>query len=186
MLDILVIIVILLTAFTGWRRGIILSVFSIAGYFISLSMARTYSPKVAGYLIENDGVVNGLNNFLDVPMNIARNYTVGALLNVFSFVVIFFIAYLIISSIGHFVNRVNRLPIIGKVNRFGGLAFGAIKGFLLIFIVLALLSFIVNIGNSRLGSTVKNTLIVNTMYENNPVLDAVNKMIESTDYKNLL
>lgn len=188
MLDILVIIVILLYALKGWRRGFILSVFSIVGYFISLIMARAFSPKATRYLIVNTSIDNWLDSLLgdklrsvtqmNIPTNMVTGFATETLLGVICFFVIFSITSLIIFNIGQLTKGVNRLPVIGKANRFGGLAFGTIKGLLLTFIVLALLSFVVNIGNPKLANTIKNTIVVDAMYENNPILYLISEVLE--------
>lgn len=188
MLDILVIIVILLYAFKGWKRGLILSVFSIVGYFISLIIARAFSPRVTMYLIDNTGVDSWLDTILgdrlrgitqmNIPTKMVTGFATQTLLSVICFFVIFGITSLIIFNIGQFANGVSKLPVIGKANRFGGLAFGTIKGFLLIFIILALLSFVASIGNNNINATIKDTIVLDAMYENNPILYLISEVLE--------
>lgn len=188
LLDILVLVIILLYALKGWRRGFILSVFSIVGYFISLIMARAFAPKITRYLIVNTNVSSWVDNLLgdklknvtqiNVPTNMVTGFATETILSVICFFIIFGVTSLIIFNIGQLANGVTRLPVVGKVNRFGGMVFGTIKGFLLAFIVLALLSFVVNIGNTEIASTIDNTVVVKTMYDNNPILYLISEVLE--------
>lgn len=187
MLDILVMIIIFLYALKGWRRGFILSVFSIVGYFISLIIARAFAPTITKYLILNTNVSNWVDNLLgdkfknvtQVPTtDMVTGFATETILSVICFFIIFGVTSLIIFNIGQLANGVTRLPVVGKVNRFGGMVFGTIKGFLLVFIVLALLSFVVRAGNTEIASTIDDTVVVEAMYDNNPILYLISEVLE--------
>lgn len=188
MLDIVVIVAIIFYAIKGWRRGFILSIFSIVGYLISLIMARAFSPTITTYLISNTNISNWIDGVfgdrlrdaaqINISTKMFTGFATETLLSVICFFIIFAVTSIIIFNIGHLANGVTRLPVIGKANRFSGMLFGTIKGLLLVFIVLALLSFVANLGDTKIASTIENTVILNVMYDNNPILYLISEVLE--------
>lgn len=188
MLDLLVIIVICLYGFKGWRRGLIFSILSIVGYVVSLAMAKTFSPDLTKLLIDITGVDKYLDKFLgdrisdimqiNIPTDMVTTMATQAIINAVSFFIIFSITSMIVFNITKFLNGIGKLPVIGTLNNFGGLVFGTVKGLILIMIVLAVLSFVINNGNEKLGESIKDTVIVDKLYNNNPILNFINEIFE--------
>lgn len=186
MFDILLIIALVLFALSGWRKGLILSVFSIVGYFVSLLIARAVSPSVTDFIITNTGIDASLDNLvgnqirniteLDIPTSMISGFATKTILSMICFFVIFTISSIIMSKIVKLINRVGRLPIIGHINRIGGLIFGVVKGILLTFVILAVLTLVANTGNARVKQELDSTSLVKFMYENNPIV----KIIKTT------
>lgn len=189
MLDILLVISLVLFALNGRRRGLILSVFSIVGYLVSLVIARTFSPQMTDFVILNTGLDTWLDNLLGsqirnaVGLNISTTMITGtatkAIIGMICFFIIFSLASMIMFRIVRFINRAGRLPIIGGFNRLGGLIFGTIKGLLLIFVILALASLVVNTGNVELAKAIENTVLVEFMYDNNPIIYFISDMFQT-------
>ena len=189
MLDILLVIALILFALNGRRRGLILSVLSIVGYLVSLIVARTFSPQVSEFIISNTGLDTWMDNLLGgqirntVGLNISTTTMTGfatkAIIGMICFFIIFTLASMIMSRIIRFINRAGRLPLIGGMNRLGGLIFGLAKGLLLTFVVLALASLVINTGNVKLAQGVENTILIKFMYENNPIVYFISDMFQT-------
>ena len=189
MWDLLLIVSMLLFAYSGFRRGLIISLFSIAGYFISLNVAKAFSPQVTEFIIANTQIVSWVDKFLGDKirtasgMNIATNMITNAatktIISVICFFIIFSLTSFIISRIARLANNVGRLPFIGGINKTGGLVFGTVKGLILIFILLAVLSFVAGAGIKDIEKTINDTLVVKLMYENNPVIYLINEVLET-------
>ena len=187
MLDLIVILVILIYAFNGWRRGLILSVFSILGYILSLIVAREFSPVFTKYVVLNTGFDTWLDSILskgirsvtqmNVPTSAGSDLATNTIINVICFFIIFAVTSMVIFNIARLVNGVGRLPVIGELNSLGGLVFGTVKGLLLIFIVLALSQIIVTTGNTQLGQKIEGTIVVKSMYHNNPILYVIKEIV---------
>lgn len=186
MFDILLVIALVLFALSGWRKGLILSVFSIVGYFVSLFIARALSPSVTDFIILNTGIDASLDNLvgnqirniteLNIPTSMVTGFATKSIVSMICFFVIFLISSMIMSKIVRLINRAGRLPIIGQINRIGGLVFGVAKGILLTFVVLAVLTLVVNTGDVRVKKELDSTTLVKVMYENNPIV----KIIKTT------
>lgn len=193
MLDLIVVLVILLYAFNGWRRGLILSVFSILGYILSLVVAREFSPILTKYIVNNTGLDTWLDGLLskgirnvtqmNVPTSSVSDLATNTVINVICFFIIFAITSMVIFNIARLINGVGRLPVIGELNSLGGLVFGTAKGLILVFIVLALSQIIVNTGNTILKQKIEQTVVVEAMYDNNPILYLI-KEIVPTEFQN--
>lgn len=189
MWDILLIVAILLFAYNGWRRGLILSIFSIAGYFISLIVARAFSPQVTEFIMINTGIGAWMDGLLgdqirsaagmDIATNMITNAATKTIISVVCFFIIFTLTSLIIFKIGRLANSVGKLPLIGGINKAGGLVFGTAKGLVLIFVLLAVLSFLSTAGVKEVEETVDDTILVKLMYENNPIVYLLSEVLET-------
>lgn len=189
MLDILLVIILVMFALNGRRRGLIFSVLSIISYIISLIVARTFTPQITEFIISNTGLDTWMDNLLggqirnSIGFNISTTMVTGfatkAIISMICFFIIFTLTSMILFRIIRFINRAGRLPIIGGINRLGGLIFGGVKGVLLTFIILALVSLVINTGNAKLAQSIENTIIVDIMYENNPIVYLLNDMVQT-------
>ena len=187
MLDIIVIIILALYAISGWRKGLILSIFGIVGYILSAIIAKIYSPDLTNYIINNTSIANVINEYMnkgvnnitqDVVANSASNIisdvAIKSLLGVVSFIIIFSITSLVISRVGRLINKVASLPILDGINSFGGMVFGLGKGLITTFIILAFVTFAIEVGNdNNLHESVAKTVVVKFMYDNNPIVSMV-------------
>lgn len=189
MLDILLVIILVLFALNGRRRGLILSVLSIISYVISLIVARTFTPQITEFIISNTGLDTWMDNLLggqirnSVGFNISTTMMTGfatkAIISMVCFFIIFTLSSMIMFRIIRFINRAGRLPIIGGINRLGGLIFGAVKGVLLSFVILAVASLIINTGNVKLAQSIDKTVVLDIMYKNNPIVYFINDMFQT-------
>ena len=92
-------------------------------------------------------------------------------INGLSFIAIFVVARFILFIISKFVNFIAELPIIKQVNKSGGIIIGIIKGLLVIYIILAILSFVAPaFGSSPLYAMINESSIGSFMYNNNLLL----------------
>jgi len=83
-----------------------------------------------------------------------------------SFIGIFIIVLIITYIIRMILNLVFELPILNTVNKFGGLAFGIIKGLLWIFILFAIIKFLEPMGVDKVIVDYINTSIVSRFLYN--------------------
>lgn len=187
MLDILVIAIIGLYAFGGWRKGLILSVLGIAGYILSAIIANTYSSQLTNYIINNTNIMNSIENAIgngiknvsqDPLANVASGFVsdiaANSLIGIISFIIIFSISSFIIYRIIWAINKVGSLPVISEFNKLGGLIFGVSKGLIIIFIGLALVRFVIEVGGDvKLQQYIANTSLVQFMYHANPIVSMI-------------
>jgi membrane protein required for colicin V production len=107
-LDILFVVLLVLAAFKGYRRGLIVGIFSFIAIIIGLAAAIKLSTVVAGYI---GSTVNVSNEWLPV----------------ISFAVVFILVVLLVRLGANAIQRTVEVVMLGWVNRIGGIIlFGAL------------------------------------------------------------
>jgi len=104
LIDILFAILILIAVIKGYRKGLIIAVFSIIAFILGLAAALKLSTTVAGYLQSN----------VDIP---------GKWLPFISFIVVFLVVALLVNLGGKLIEKTFEMALLGWVNRIGGIVF---------------------------------------------------------------
>lgn len=90
----------------GYRKGLVVAVFSIVAYIIGLAAALKLSTVVAGYLQHNITVSNKWLPFI-------------------SFAVVFLVVVVLVNWAGKFIEKTFEIVLLGWANRLGGVVFYA-------------------------------------------------------------
>lgn len=142
-------------------------------------------------LQENDDMYGILKVFIGDEMGDLVHETTDSMLEYLSIqvshkiisVVVFFALFsiirLVLYVLRNYVELVANLPIIRMFNGSGGMIYGVIKGFLLIYVIFAILSLILPIvGNTIIISAIQNAPIGSKMFEHNIILNLIFKFIK--------
>lgn len=102
----------------------------------------------------------------NIAETVSNNIT-KSIVNIISFIVVFIISRILLLFIRFLSDWIANLPILKQFNEIGGLLYGILKAFLILFICLALISVLplYNIQN-----TISNTYITLFLYNINPIL----------------
>lgn len=137
-LDYVLIFLFVFSLYKGIRQGLVQQVIGLAIFFIALFFSLSASETVIGFLdssFQLQEILINLEENGDTPV-----WLVQVLLNIIAFL----LAFLVISSLLSFLTGklklVNKIPLIGPVNALSGAFVGAIKGILVVFVVMGLLS----------------------------------------------
>ena len=103
-LDIILLVLLLIAAVAGWRKGIIVQACGIAGLVLGILFAMRFSRTIGGWL----GAGEELSPVL-------------------GFVVILVVSILVLALIGYLFKKVFRLTGFGIIDRLGGLALSVVK-----------------------------------------------------------
>ncbi len=145
-IDIIIGILLVLSAINGFRKGFIVELASLAALVLGIWGAFEFSDITTEFLIEN--------------FDMHTKY-----LNVISFVVTFVVIVILVHIVGSVVNKMVEAVMLGFVNRLAGLVFGLLKSALILSVVLVVFDRIdndVNIisedtkANSRLYEPVRS------------------------------
>lgn len=101
-IDIIVAIILILAAIKGFRRGLIVALFSVIAFIVGLAAAIKLSVVVAGYIGKS--------------VNVSEKW-----LPIVSFAVVFFIVVLLVRLGAKFIQKSVELALLGWVNRLGGI-----------------------------------------------------------------
>jgi membrane protein required for colicin V production len=111
--DIIITLILVFGAFSGFRQGLILGLVSLSGILISILAAVYFMNVGSRWLVEV---------FLDL----------GPLTPIFVFIGIFIAAYIILIVIGRVLKKIIRLSPLGILDQLGGSIFGLVKSVLLL------------------------------------------------------
>ncbi|MEP6674092.1 MAG: CvpA family protein [Ferruginibacter sp.] len=117
LIDIIFLILMALACIKGFKKGLIVAVFSIVAFIVGLAAALKLSAVVAGYL----------NN----SMNVSAKW-----LPVLSFLLVFFIVVLLVRWGASLIEKTFEIALLGWANRLGGMLFFAVLYIIIFSIVL--------------------------------------------------
>lgn len=139
-LDYLLIFIFVINLFNGFKEGFIRQIVGLASFFISLYFALSWSEVVSGYLqsyLKLDQVITALYGD-----GVPTSWLAEVLLNIIAFIIVFSVFSFFLKIFTRKLKILNKVPVIGPLNILLGAVFGIIKGFLVIFLVVALISLI--------------------------------------------
>lgn len=135
-LDIVLIFILILSAASGWNRGLMRQLFdffaSFASYIVALRYGNAFVTWLSNYLPRVPWLPTWLSQ--PTPLGFAVGEIIARLLGFF---LLFFAVRLLFKILGGLLHEVFSLPVLGTVNGMGGLLFGFLKGLLLILILIA-------------------------------------------------
>ena len=102
--------------------------------------------------------------------NTAKSLTT-TIINVGSGICVFIVARFILFIIGIFANQITNLPILKQIDKLGGIAYGAVEALVIIYLILAIISFtaVINPENGIVSAILKSS-IRSMLYNNNLIL----------------
>jgi membrane protein required for colicin V production len=122
LLDILILIPLLLFAWQGYRKGFIIEVATLIALLLGIYFALHFSDYAASLLTQH--------------FTIDEKY-----LAVISFIVTFIVVVIVVIAVGKIVQKFIDLLLLGFLNKLEGAVFGALKGALLISILLVIINY---------------------------------------------
>lgn len=197
LIDIFLLLIIALTTFIGYKRGLIKIAFKFVGFIlaiiISILLYRPISNFVINYTTIDDSLEQTIENRLSSSSitkeetdNIIANYYSNiktssisvvsqgiskTIINVGCMLLVFIISNIILLFFKFSGDLIAKLPLIKQCNSVGGFIYGLLQGFLLIYIflaVIAILSPVIDI--NKFINIINSSIITNIMYNNNIIL----------------
>lgn len=115
--DIILLILLVLSAINGFRKGLISEVASLAALILGIWGAIEFSYITTEFLVEN--------------LHLTTGY-----LNIISFVVTFVVIVILVHIVGNTVSKLAETVMLGFVNKLAGLVFAVLKSALILSIIL--------------------------------------------------
>lgn len=166
MVDIIIIIVLFLGTYMGYRAGFIKQLFSLVttllGYIISFALSSRLAILLSDLIpLYENPLLKNLSNTLtefDIPSGYHR---------IIAFFVIFFLVKFFMNLIANILGVFTKLPIIKSANKILGAIFGLIESYLIIFACIYIIYVLpINISNDYILEAKLPKLII----EQTPVL----------------
>jgi len=143
--DIIVLILLVLYAWSGVVQGLLKQVVGLLGFFIALVLAL-YGSRVLADTLEPYLPLESLEPTQEVLDFMGADFDVeaGALMvaSIFCFIFLFIILQIGFRFLSRGLKMVNRIPILGKLNALGGGGLGLLKGLIFVFILVSVLSLV--------------------------------------------
>lgn len=133
------------------------------------SIIKVFVGDTVGEIIENT---------TDNIAQIVSDQISYKIISVVSFLLLFVIIRIILIIIKGYADILSSLPIIRTLNSSGGMVYGIVRGFLIIYVLFAIISLILPIINGEfIASAIQNSFIGSKMFNNNILLNIIFKFI---------
>ncbi len=144
-LDLLLVIIIMVHFVNGFSRGLVKMFFDIVGFIVvivfSLLGSRLLSGPLSNY-IDPDSVIAHHAVIQSFGIDIAPENTPQLIAGVIVFLVLFILLSIFFRVYAGGFRWINRIPVIGLLNRIGGGVLGALVGAVFVYIIISALSLI--------------------------------------------
>lgn len=209
--DVIVIAILSLSIFMGYRKGLIGVVFDLCAFVVALVITFVlYNPitnlvientdfdeKIESVIIEN-GVTeeterdndneekNILNEYIDKyvsnAVTDAKNDVIESSARVIAekvvgicvAIALFIVIRIVLIFAKFLADGIASLPIIKQFNKLGGTLYGGLRGLVIVFIILAILFFIVSVNNNvTIINAIDSSIITKILYSNNIILNII-------------
>ena len=191
-LDLIIVLLLVINIIIGYKKGLVEVVFNICAFIIALVVALILYKPVSNIVIKNtniygkirETIVNNNNEEEQSIVKDVQNKTKEQLADVISIkavniivaIVLFIIARIAVILLKTVLEGIAELPIIKQFNQIGGIGYGILKGFLLIYILVTLLFFVnAIVGNNKVSAVVDESFITKVLYENNIIVKKLDK-----------
>ena len=150
----------------GYTRGVLRMVYSLAAWIVMLAASTMAAPYVRDQILSQTGIE---------PVSAQLT---NAIMTGLSFFIVFFLLGIVAYIVRHIIRKIERVPVIGTVNRIAGFAVGFIKGMVIVWLLLALTSLF---AASEIGQTmtayINDSMMLRYLYENNPVIKLIENIL---------
>ena len=197
LIDIILLLIIGLTTFIGYKRGLIKIAFKLVSFILAIVISIVLYKPVSNFIINyttidnmleqtiedrlsssditkeetNNIISNYYTNFKTSSISIISENIAKTIINIGCMIVVFLISNIILLVFKFSGDLITKLPLIKQCNSIGGFIYGLLQGFILIYVFLALvaiLSPIIDI--NKFINLINSSIITNIMYNNNIIL----------------
>lgn len=198
-IDIAIILVVGLSTFIGYKRGLIKAIVKILSFFIAIILAFTLCTPATNMIIEktviDDNIENaivkkilpegekesqtvqieqGLADLLKIDKegtvkNVAHEFTVK-IIRAVAILAIFVAVKLLLLVFVLFTDIITKLPVIKQFNNLGGTIYGFIKGVLFVLTIFAFIYVLTPMIDVEIVSKINDSILGKFIYNNNILL----------------
>lgn len=204
-IDLLLVAIVIISTFIGYKRGLINVIFSLCAFIISLVITFILYKPLTNFVIENTDFDEKIENiiiekgitdtekyetneyvekYISKSMTETKDELVEStatiiserLIGIIIGIVLFLLIRIILILAKGIINGISNLPFIKQCNELGGLIYGILVGILIIYVLLAILFFVVSINNTGIISkAIDSSYIAKMLYNNNIILNIIFK-----------
>lgn len=201
-IDLIIIGIIALSTFIGYKQGMVKAAIKILSFFIAIIVAFVIYKPVSSIVINKTSIDDNIKNTIiekikpegmtedqEVPIedNITQkiigeaNNTIEEIAQAFSIKIveigILLILYIGIKIALRFISAladlIAKLPILKQINKTGGLIYGVIKGIVMVYTILAIVYLVSPLIKADITKEIDNSLVTKYIYNNNILLNII-------------
>lgn len=194
-LDLIVILVIALFTFIGYKQGLIKVAIKIASFFIAIIIALVLFKPVSTLVINNTTIDDKIENAIiekitpegmkpedkvetqnlpsgiikntnDSIKNIAETLTTK-LIEICTILILYIVARIVLKFIAALATLIEKIPILKQFNKLGGTVYGLVKGVLIVYVVLAIIYLASPLLKENTSKKIEEARLTKMMYNNN-------------------
>ena len=192
--DLIIIAFIVLSTFFAYKKGLIAQAIKLCAVVIALVATLILYRPVAGFIINTTNIDESIENSIyektyqiminkdnttESEQGLIEQATSGTIrqtakdmstqiINLAVILILFFGIKIALKFVTIIADKVAKLPILNKFNKAGGLIYGLLRGFVIVYACFLLIGFVGKIDeNNFLHKSVKESTIGKVMYENN-------------------
>lgn len=211
-IDLIVIGIIFLSTFLGYRKGLIGVAFKIASFIIAIIITLILFKPISNYIINNTefaqtientivqklstaeiengqikqensnlpevivnyinvGLQNTVNEAKDSIVKIVARNLAETIIDIIVIIGLFIITRLLLLFAKAILEAISEIPIIKQFNKAGGILYGILRGLLLIYLTLAIISLILPmLDKTAILNIINNSILTKVLYNNNIIL----------------
>lgn len=199
---IVVICIIAWNAVRGYTRGLLHIVYSLAACILMLAASSMAAPYVRDNILSQTGIESVIYSNIEKQIAVHGQKATGdfdmanillqqsgaydsistqltnAIMTGLSFFIVIFLLGIVEYFVRRLIRKIERVPVISTVNRVAGFGVGFIKGIVIVWLLLALISLLVT---SEAGQAmtvyINDSLMLKYLYENNPVIKLIENIL---------
>lgn len=199
---IVVICIIAWNAVRGYTRGLLRVVYSLAACILMLTASTMAAPYVRDNILSQTGIESVICSNIEKQIAVQGQKATGdfdmanillqksgaydsismqltnAIMTGLSFFIVIFLLGIVEYFVRRLIRKIERVPVISTVNRVAGFGVGFIKGIVIVWLLLALISLL---ATSETGQTmtlyINDSLMLKYLYENNPVMKLIENIL---------
>ena len=194
LIDIILIAIIALITFIGYKRGLIKVAFKLISFLLAIVLAVVLYKPISNFIINSTPIDDNLKQAIEERLsspdisdeetdnivaayydNVKNSSTAAAakiisetIINVGCMIIVFVVSKLILLLFRFSGDLIAKLPLIKQLNSVGGFVYGILEGFILVYILLALIAIMSPVFNmNQIINMINSSIITNIMYNNN-------------------
>lgn len=201
-IDLIIIGIIALSTFIGYKQGMVKAAIKILSFFIAIIVAFAIYKPISSIVINKTSIDDNIKNTIiekikpegmaeDQEVSIEdgltqkiigeANNTIEEVAQAFSIKIVeigtLLVLYIGIKIALRFISAladlIAKLPILKQINKTGGLIYGVIKGIVMVYTILAIVYLVSPLIKTDVTKEIDNTLVTKYMYNNNVLLNII-------------
>lgn len=198
-IDLIVVVIILLFTFLGYKRGLIKLAIKLCTFVIAVIIAFMVYKPVANIIIQNteldetienaivntilpegsstDDEINLSNDLPNIIIENSQNTVISiahsistTLIETTCLLIIFIVVKIVLKFVTFIADLIAKLPILKQFNKLGGTIYGILEGLLIILVGFAVISLIAPLLDISILESINNSNIAFFFYNNNLLL----------------